>query len=317
MAAALYGMFGDDLKDQFEKMSEYDKTNYLVLPLGETEDGKAIYARLPHDEMGQIYSALFWKIATAAQNNESLSNLLTDVFGFVIGRGPGVTPAIGTTVNWLQFWQAKNPYDSYRGRNIIDDTTFTAGGWASTKKMIEWTSNNYGLTSFSTYDPAKNTTFETTMQMLPGINRIFKVSDYGLTEKQDRIQQKSDQQRARELLQEKDIIGNYALKYRKDKAKFYFEGEAENAIKDILGHEPETEDEENRADNVRKKFNKEIIKIAGSSMFKSVAYATQNREKVQILSGYKDKMDEQSFADMLNEMLADKLISQAVYDEIM
>jgi|GEM_PF-3155791 hypothetical protein len=315
MAAALYGVFGQKIKDQFEKMSEYDKTNYIVIPLGEDSAGKAIYARLPHDEFGQVYSALFWKMITAPKNEEDATGLLADLFGFMVGRGPGVTPAITTGANWIQFAKGKNPYDDYRGRNIIDQTTFTAGGWASTKKMIEWTANNYGLTAFTTYDPAKNTTFESTMQLLPGINRIFKISDYGQVERENKLQQESDKQRARELLQEKDVINNYAIKYRKDKAGFDFDSEADNAVRDILGHDPETEDEENRAKNIKAKFKKEILKKAGSAIFKSIAYAQTNKEKLAILGNYKSKVGKDEYESFLSDLYDEKLISKDVYSK--
>jgi hypothetical protein len=184
------------------------------------------------------------------------------------------------------------------------------------QKMIEWTTNAYGLSSFSTYDPSRDTTLESTIKLLPGINRLIKISDYGATEQQNAVQKISDKQRAIELLQEKDVIGNYAVKYRQGKDSFDFEAEAKNAILDIIGHEPETEEEQNRADNIRNKFTKEIIKDAGSSRFKSVAYATRNKEKVELLKGYKNKMSAKEFSDMLDEMIDKKLISDEVYYQV-
>jgi hypothetical protein len=333
MAAAALGLLGSLLKDFFDKVTEYDKTNYLIIPLGwydtdvksfglmgisdqDYQGKKAVYMRIPHDETGRQISAFFWKATTASNRKQDLMPFLGDVFSLGAGQLPQVTPAASIIDNWTQFMSGKNPYDRFRGRSVIDDTTFAAGGLPATQKMIEWTTNAYGLSSFSTYDPSRDTTLESTIKLLPGVNRLIKISDYGETEQQNAVQQISDKQRAIELLQEKDVIGNYAVKYRQGKDSFDFEAEAENAILDILGHEPETEDEQSRADNIRNKFTKEIIKDAGSSRFKSVAYATRNKEKVELLKGYKNKMSAKEFSDMLDEMIDKKLISDEVYYQV-
>jgi len=135
--------------------------------------------------------------------------------------------------------------------------------------------------------------------MLPIVNRLIKISDYGKTELENKSQLKIDQQRARELLQEKDVVANYAVKYRGNKSDFDFEVEADNAVYDLLGHQPETGEEEDRAKNFRQKFQKEVIKIAGSSMFRSVAYATTNKEKVNIIEGYRAKMSDEDLPALL------------------
>ena len=34
-------------------ISEYDKTNYIIIPIGVDENGKTIYSRVPTDETGR------------------------------------------------------------------------------------------------------------------------------------------------------------------------------------------------------------------------------------------------------------------------
>ena len=51
------------------------------------------------------------------------------------------------------------------------------------KKMVYWTIDQGGVARFATYDPANNSTIETVVNLTPGLNKLIKVSDYGLTEK--------------------------------------------------------------------------------------------------------------------------------------
>ena len=82
---ALFGLGGGDDEDKdgpikkfFSKISEYDKTNYIIIPLGTTSDGKAIYMRIPHDETARLISAAFWKMANFAKDKElSQLNVIT------------------------------------------------------------------------------------------------------------------------------------------------------------------------------------------------------------------------------------------------
>ncbi len=50
------------------------------------------------------------------------------------------------------------------------------------EKMVEWTTNSLGLGNFASYDPASRTTTEMFCQTLPWVNRLMKISDYGMEE---------------------------------------------------------------------------------------------------------------------------------------
>ena len=47
MIMATAGFFGEYLKELFGKVSEYDKTNYTIIPLGIDENGKSRVLPLP------------------------------------------------------------------------------------------------------------------------------------------------------------------------------------------------------------------------------------------------------------------------------
>jgi len=42
--------------------SEYDLTNYIILPLGkDSKSGKTIYLRIPTDETSRLLGGVMWK----------------------------------------------------------------------------------------------------------------------------------------------------------------------------------------------------------------------------------------------------------------
>ena len=59
MFLAARGLFGELLKELFRGVSEYDKTNYTIVPVGIDENGKVVYIRVPQDDSGRFVSGLF------------------------------------------------------------------------------------------------------------------------------------------------------------------------------------------------------------------------------------------------------------------
>ena len=187
MFLAAAGYLGKELKDYFDRMTEYDKTNYITIPLGKQPGGlfgwKTVYQRIPLDDSGRLVGAIFWKMLNAFQKkgNPGQIQQILDVGSDIL---PNFNPAITILAQWSIYLTGKNPYDAFRGRTLLPETEFKAGGWPALKRMIEWTANQSGLVSAAHYDPARRTTYEAVMQTVPLINRIFKISDYGMIEQQ-------------------------------------------------------------------------------------------------------------------------------------
>jgi hypothetical protein len=180
MLMAALGGAGDDGEEFFRKVSEYDKSNYIIIPMGWSEDGKggrkAVYWRIPHDESGRLIAAVFWKFANALRGDPAALQQIVD---FGAGQLPSIAPPITIGANWLAFLSGKNPYDDFRGRPILSDKAFQAGGSYALTSMVQWTINEIGLASFATHDPAKKSGVESLLEVAPLLNRVIKVSDYG------------------------------------------------------------------------------------------------------------------------------------------
>ncbi len=315
MFAASAGLFGAYLKDQFDKMTEYDKTNYLCIPLGE-RNGKAVYLRIPHDETNRVMSAIMWKVLNFAKNRNL--NGMEDVFSLAAGQLPGVTPLITVLEAWTQYLSGKNPYDSFHGRTLIDDTTFQAGGMDSLKKMVEWTANEFGLSQFTTYDSTKNDTLELSVQILPLVNRVLKITDYGIQEQYSSLETGLQKERAQQLVQEKKLITQYTAKYKEEYYKGNIEGEnlGKNIAIDLFGHTPQNADELSRYKSVVKRLKRSLAVGHYDARFDNIAYAGTNKIKVALLKQYQKDMKPEDYNSLLESLGEEHIISKEVYDQV-
>ncbi len=295
------GYLGKELKDMFDKMSEYDKSNYITIPLGETENGKVVYVRVPHDETGRLVSAVFWKMANFAKDHEAKD--LQDIFAFGAGQLPQINAAIEIPLNWVQYLSGKNPYDSFRGRNIIDDTTFQAGGGASLKKMAEWTISDLGLTTFASYDTSKETTLETFIRITPWFNRVVRVSDYGLTEQLNKTVKGQKQEEAKQSLLKRDILKNYTAKI--DKPEDITPILLVQLEKDIYGKDS---NDKSKRTALKTSLLKNLIRN-DSPEVNSLLTATSNAQKLATLKEIKKSMSTSEFADLKTKLVKYKVVS--------
>ncbi len=95
---------------------------------------------------------------------------------------PSESPAIQIPKAWIQEYTGGRYWDSFRQRTAIPDRVEKIGGLSKLEKMVEWTTNSMGVTSFSSYDPALRSNTEVFVQSLPWVNRLLTISDYGMTE---------------------------------------------------------------------------------------------------------------------------------------
>lgn len=310
MFLAAAGALGVGVKKYFDNISEYDKSNYLILPMGTDDNGKAVYMRIPHDETGRLLSSLFWKMANFAKDGKPSE--LQDIFALGAGQLPSVTPSITVLENWTQYLSGRNPYDAFHGRTLIDDTTWQAGGGAALKKMIQWTTNNLGFTKFATYDTSKNTGVETFMQVAPWFSSLIKISDYGQQEKLKQIKEEVKQDKAKQTLFEREVIEKY-IKQAKDDGKlslFSATKYGNKAVKEILGHAPQSKAEQDHGKRIIQKFT--LATKRGTTLdprYMTIIDADSNDEKKAILKSIKEDSTAEEYATIKQDLLKNKIVT--------
>ena len=172
----------EEMKQMYESISEYDRTNYDCIPIGwaDKATGKVIYWRGVEEEEERVAGGI---MSQMLDGNVDLSDLLN----FAAGQLPGLNPFLKVGSVWGDYWSGRQPTD--RGTPIIDRNRFAAG--EGKEAMLKWTANQLGaglVVRFNRdnfYDPTP-TMLEKFLE-LPVISntlgRFLRVSNRGLTEK--------------------------------------------------------------------------------------------------------------------------------------
>lgn len=323
MIAAAMGLGGEWLKEWFDKVPEYDKTNFIILPLGEDEEGRAIYLRMPHNETSRMVSAILWKLGTATEMKKG--NPIFDVFSIAGGILPSISPAISLASGWLQYLTGRNPYDDFKGRYAISDRAWQAGGWPALKKMVEYSFNETGFSQFTTYDDRRDKTFEAAMKATPFINsiyRIIKTSDYGLSEKAMAISEKEKKESAQRTLKRNELFEKNLKGYTADKiGSMMDEGgvrsgstlsrELQNITKNIYDN-PDKDDFK----STEKAFIRYALREYNNPYVKAILSAPNNETKIKILQEAKDTISQAKYYEMSNRLRKVKIISKDVFNSV-
>lgn len=200
MKAGTVGLFGAGVKALFDMIPDYEKSSYIVLPLGSnTQEGqeKAVYLRLMHDDTQRTIMSVAWQLMKGEP---------AKAFAQLYGQLPisGLSPPLEIAKAWVDYSQGRNPFDDFRKRDIVSRDAWTAGGWYAGQEMLKWTLSQFGVVStvmhYFTGQPGndrKLTTIERVIGSVPGLERILRVSDRGIAEKQWEEVDLEDQEKAR------------------------------------------------------------------------------------------------------------------------
>jgi DNA polymerase III sliding clamp (beta) subunit (PCNA family) len=314
MALMAAGLFGKEIKELIDNISEYDKTNYTTLPLGKY-NGKTVYMRIPSDETGRLLSGIFWKIASGMMTKEKqrFTETLSDVFSFAGGQIPSFSPSIGMIVQWNNFLNGRPPRDTFRGYDIVSDTEMKAGGWYKTEPMLKWTFNQLGLSRIDVRDKIKDLNrFEKSISMTPILGRFFKISNRGLSESLSEKTSEQEKEEARISLKKKNALIKYTNKFVDDKDADIEEIFKELAI-DVYGDQENVKDE--KILDLEKDFVKSVLKTKNDPYINSLIYATTNKQKGEIILDMKNNLPEEEFKNYIIMLLSTKIIGETAIEE--
>jgi len=191
--------------------SEYDKTNFIIIPLGVTSDEKSVILRMPIDETSRLFGGIMWK-AVGMQKKA----MITDLMDYMAGQVPGVSPAIDNLTAIVQYASGKNPYDSFYGSYAIPEQVFEAGGARSHKAFMKWLANNSGAGIVYRFKNDNVDAVKGELEEILGypvasniIGRFIKVTDRGLKETIEADQQVLKKLKAQENLAVKDALAKW------------------------------------------------------------------------------------------------------------
>lgn len=312
MFAGSIGLLGKWYEDRMKDVSEYDKTNFTIIPVGQDSDGKTTYLRVPRAETQRFIGGLLWKVMRNSSRKDLKLEDIFDVFDYGAGQLPGVTPlwtGVGATISYLS---GKNPYDAFRNRNVIPDTEFKAGFKYSLPKFVDWLSKNQGagimLPSYVPTDPTKLQQALAYPFVSNVIGRWLKSSDYGQTEANNRLNSNIDREKAQQSIEGKDKLDKALKEYKSgDQTKDRRVKIVKQLIKDVVGPIQNSDDKRKRT-NLIKKFEIALIKGQSNPLTNSIIDANTNDAKVQILLNAKETLGD-GFKDYVNTLYRNKVIS--------
>jgi hypothetical protein len=203
----------DELKKMFMAIPEYDKANYVCIPLGwsDRSQWKVRYLRLPLFEGARLLHGLTWKTySTAVEDNRSFR----EVLGYAADQTPSGNPVLNVGRAWWGYaLNGKNPIDPFTNRNVIPETEFKAGDGLD--NMAAWTWNSLGggiikrIKSDARVGDPEKTDLEQALElpvMSNFVGRWVKVSNRGIVERAETQTKGIETERAQEILAARELI---------------------------------------------------------------------------------------------------------------
>ena len=195
-AAAEHGLFGETMQEWCRKVSTYNKTRYLLIPLGfggEGEDRKAVGLRIPLDESTRVAHALTHLIAMAPRDGVKG---VQSLFDYGAAEVPGINQAIALVAAWGEYLAGGDPQDSFLDKSIIPEQRRKAGLAAGLKPMLAWTiSQGGGLMQAASTLTSGRGKMELALKLTPWASRFVLFSSAGEIEQSKKAE--ADRQAAK------------------------------------------------------------------------------------------------------------------------
>lgn len=307
------GLLGDALKEIIKGISDYDKENYTIIPLGLDENGKSVYLRIPQDFTGQIISGVLWNLFKGKITGKG------GLFAYGQEQQPyGLNPYLTVAKNWIQYLAGRNPYNAFYGKYIVPERVFKAGGMKAHQEMLEHTWNELGGSVIHRFKgdgvEAVKSDLEKALNYPPGnlLGNFLKVSNQGLREELRKITEKAGAKEAGRQLEVRDRIIETVNKItdegRKpipsDMVKLY-----RGLVKDGLVDPSNT-----GVMNFRHMFNRYASRSEGSPYIDAVINAGSNAEKAALMGEYEKSMSAGKYKAIVRQLMIEGHISKGALE---
>lgn len=296
----------------YDYLSEYYKSMYMAFPIGYDEESESfMFVKAPSDEVGAVIGNLVWKMATYLQGEGMKVEQLGSAIAGLVPFTTGDNPLLSIMRDWKQYLQGRNPYDDFRGRLAINTTKWDEGGMTRFTEMLKWTTNELGLTNFSTYDKSSDTTLEKVMN-LPLLERMFELTNYGLQEREEWEKAVGKQERNK-------VLDGYIESYYAEPSNKKLLELQEKYVIEVKGERPEggwSGTEKAEETRLKSEFKREILANSGNAVYKSIAKAgLDNDEKLEIINSQKKKMSDEEFKDFMAQAVRYEVVKGEMFAE--
>ena len=318
MKAAALGLLGGGLKYFYDNISEYDKTNYNPIPLGVDENGKSVYIPMVSDQTGAWIGGMIWKMMNLTEG-KTLEEGLKGLFAYAISHiTPSLSPAITAASTTMQYLQGQNPYDSFRGREIIPDDQFKAGGIYALVPFLKYQFQSLGGSILFGASIIENSTrgntsmLENVINKTPVMSNIFRrfirVSNYGQSELNKAAAKEEARKTAIQRIEDKKLVDDAVREViQKGANQQQVQRELVKRVLDESGRSPDTQSRVNR---IQSQFNLAVIRGNNDPNITSLMYAATNAEKAAILKRLETDMEQGQFNSLLKEAIKSEVVGE-------
>lgn len=339
MMAAAVGLMGDWLRKLFENVSEYDKTNYLAIPITLDENGNTIYLRLPQDDVGRFVGGLTWKALRLMKGDKDVIETLAQVVDYTSGQFPSVTPTIGAVKDTLELAAGQNPYDEFRSRNLFTDDEMAAGGYQKFSKFVGWEFQQLGGSIIYKFYPGESRPQEQTEGqrrldwpvVSNTLGRWLRISNYGEHEIYRDIEKAVGKEEATRRLQEREQVNDAIREYMKTPS-FLRQGDrgrgqrfalarkiAENIYTESARRPNGTIDRDElsrRTNLIQKKIQMGAIRGHADPLVERVIAAQSNLQRKEIIKKGRQTMTTEEYVGWLDRAASNAVISRELSQEL-
>jgi len=294
------GLAGAYYKRIMSKVSDYDLSNYIVIPLYLNNRGEAVIIRIPTGYTGQLVGGLVWKILQFFTDTYKDKKPAWDrvagrhaLLAFMNEQTPyQLNPLLEVSGNIMQYYiLGNNPYDYYKGANILPDEVYKAGGLEASEMMLADTWSKVGGSVFYRWDKSpldRDKSFlEKVLTVPPGtvIGTFLKVTNQGELEEYRRVMEQVKTERAKE---NRNIYNAIADDLNRDKpfgpdkvfANLVSQGKVSHHLVDFRKNGLRVDEFKNV---FTKEYKKLIILKQNKPLLSAFIRATSNEEKQAIL----------------------------------
>ncbi|HEX6177086.1 MAG TPA: hypothetical protein VF057_01905, partial [Thermoanaerobaculia bacterium] len=315
------GAGGEEKKRLFQKISEYDFTNYLSFPIGRDERGNTIYVRLPQDDAGRLIGGLVWKGMQIARGDREVLHTLTQVADYTGGQVPGITPTLQPIASAKAFLTGRNPYDEFRGRNVFTEDEWRARyerPGKTAQKFLGWQFQQLGGSIFWKFSPGEQLArAETPGQKVlnfPIVSNVagrwVKVSSYGETERLRERTERVEGKEAAIRLEQKEEVNRKIREYRSLQPWEQTEATRKRMVREIVTTVyPDLNklQKAEKAHRLERTFKISIKRGEADPFADRLLSATSNAQKSEVIQAARESMSPDAFKQWYGELRKEKL----------
>ncbi|MDH3377804.1 MAG: hypothetical protein OEQ39_12725 [Gammaproteobacteria bacterium] len=269
MIAMAGGLLGKWLEDMFEAVPEYDKTNYIIVPLFwyDKAQKKLAYVRLPLSEYIRFTGGILWKLSSKIRGEEA-QPASKGLFAYAGGQLPSGNPVSHVGMAWINYKLfGRNTPDDFTGYNILSNDVLDAQDSRTDIALAKWSYNQLTGNLFGRFEDqsimeperGRAEKFLRLPVVSNLIGRYIKISNRGLYDKYSIPIDKARQEDARDRL------------------------DTHEAVEAILSGNPlRTPIPITKSDSMRRMLGKAVISRTSPEM-RILENARSRREKMMIL----------------------------------